>query len=84
MFKFLENIIISCKNFLVQKKGDIYNKESFLPKYQKCKTSSGRKILGEGGNAIVFYVQDVKTKEYYALKFLKTLKKEKIVRFLEE
>lgn len=84
MLRIIENIIISCKSYIEKKRGEFYNKESFLSIYQKCRSPYGRKVLGEGGNAIVYYVQNIKTKKHYALKFLKKTKKEKVVRFLEE
>lgn len=83
MIRILEDIIIKFKqtfsNFV-----DNYNKETFLSKYTKVKGENRKKVLGEGGNAIAYNVKNNATGEIVALKFLKTTKKEKQVRFLEE
>ena len=58
-------------------------REKYLSRYDVI-TSNDNDVLGEGGNAKVFLVEDKKSHERFALKSLQQRSKEKIARFQEE
>jgi len=58
-------------------------RETYLSRYDVI-TSNDNDVLGEGGNAKVFLVEDKKSHERFALKSLQQRSKEKIARFQEE
>lgn len=62
---------------------NIYNKETYLCKYNKVK-HDGKEVLGKGGNAIVFPVIAHGDDKVVALKHLKTTKDETTARFISE